>query len=117
MTKDNKAYVKERLGYLFKLINLEYQMSLIQALSHFLEVTTATFQLGKHEMVPTLEEYKATIEIDFESKIVEPPIGLKPTSVIAEFLNLKTHQVEKLIKSNTGNFPLSYLVTNNELFA
>ena len=63
-------------------------------------------------MVPTLEEYKATIEIDFESKIIEPPIGLKPTSVIAEFLNLKTPQVEKLIKSNTGNLPLSYLVAN-----
>ena len=66
MTKDNKASVKERLGYLFKLINFEYQVSLIQALSHFWKVTTATFQLGEHEMVPTLEEYKATIGVDFE---------------------------------------------------
>ena len=90
MTKDNKADVRERLGYLFKFIKLEYQVSLIQALSHFWEVITATFQLAEHKMVPTLEEYKATIRIDFESRTVEPLVELKPTSVIAEFLNLKT---------------------------
>ncbi|XP_030474793.2 uncharacterized protein LOC115692171 [Syzygium oleosum] len=61
-------------------------------------------------MVPMLEEYKATIGIDFKSRIIEPPIGLKPASVIAEFLNLKTSQVEKLIKSNTGRFSLSFLM-------
>lgn len=62
-------------------------------------------------MMLTLQEYKAAIGIDFKLRIIEPPIGLKPMSVLAELLNLKTSQVEKLIKSNIGRFPLSFLIS------
>lgn len=116
MTKENQDYVKERLEYLFELINVKYQVSLIQALAHFWEVVNVTFLLGENEMVPTLEEYKAAIGVDFKSKIVKPPIGLNPVSVLAEFLNLKTSQVEKLIKTNTKRFPLSFLIANYSNF-
>lgn len=113
MTTENQAYFKERLGYLFELIIVKHQVNLIQALAHFWEVTTTTFLLGKNEMVPILEEYKAAIGIDFKPKIVEPPIGLNSTSISAKFLNLETTQVEKLIKTNTRRFPLSFLISKS----
>ena len=50
MTKDNQAYVQDRLGHLLDLIHVEYQVSLIQALAHFWEVSIATFQFGEHEL-------------------------------------------------------------------
>ena len=75
---------------------VEHQVSLVQALAHFWEVSTATFQFGEHELVPTLEEYQAAIGINSKPRIVEPSVGLNLVSIVAEFLNLKTSKIKKV---------------------
>ena len=92
------------MGYLLDLIHVEHQVSLIQALARFWEISTATIQFGEHELTPTLEKYQAAIRIDFKPRVIELPVGFNPTSILAEFLNLETYKIEKLIKLNTSRF-------------
>ena len=35
ISEDNQTYVQERLGYLFELMHVEHQVSLVQVLAHF----------------------------------------------------------------------------------
>ena len=72
--QDQPNLCLRKLRCLLELMHVEHQVSLVQALAHFWEVSTATFHLEEHELVPTLEEYQATIEINSKPRVIEPPI-------------------------------------------
>lgn len=57
-----------------------------------------------------MEEYSVAIGVDFHPHLVKPPVGLEPSSVLAEFLDTEVSVVRKVLKSNMGKCPLSFLI-------
>ncbi|XP_056170735.1 RNA polymerase II C-terminal domain phosphatase-like 2 isoform X2 [Syzygium oleosum] len=103
-------YISSKIGKLASLLHVEIRFSLVQALAHFWNPMTSTFVFGRHELVPTIEEYNVAIGVTPITKLVRPPIGLKPESVLARFLNMKANEIEKVLKSNHNSCPITFLV-------
>ncbi|XP_048137654.1 RNA polymerase II C-terminal domain phosphatase-like 2 isoform X2 [Rhodamnia argentea] len=103
-------YINSKVGKLVSLLHAETLISPVRALAHFWNPATSTFVFGRHELVPTIEEYNVAIGITSITKLVRPPIGLKPVSVLASFLNIKAEEIDKVLKANRNSCPLTFLV-------
>ena len=112
LNPDNQAYIKERLGHLVDLIKVDYQPTLIKALAKFWDSKTLTFDFRGLEITPTLEEYTTIIGVKFDDHIVQPLLGKDSTIALSKFLHLKITEIEKILKSNSGKFTLSFLYNN-----
>lgn len=92
-------------------MQVQCQIPLIQALARCWDPNTVTFNIDGLEFAPTLEEYSAVIGVSFTNpRLVQPPIGIEPKSALAKFLDTSLIEILPILKSNSGRFPLSFLI-------
>ncbi|XP_056170737.1 uncharacterized protein LOC115693551 [Syzygium oleosum] len=110
LDQSGRNYTDSKIGKLGSLLQVVTHINLVQALAHFWNPVTSTFTFGKHELVPTIEEYNVAIGVTPITKLFRPPIGLEPAVVLAEFLERKINEIEKVLEAHNNSCPLSFLV-------
>lgn len=110
MDSSNQIYVQERLGLLLYLLELGFQGSVIQATAHFLNPATSIFVFNGFEMVPTVKEYEVAVGLHSSKRLVEPPIGKNPSSILAEFLEILRLGIDSILAIFNKKCLLSFLI-------